>query len=190
MKRASCLTSSAVLALIAATCPAQDSRNSTVSPKATFALSNTRSHDDSVNWLRGLRGFEHFYETVGQPLYFESPFNNSGLRFLYLYHTFADGSQLGGGHLNTVAMQARVALTERWQFIATKDGYTWLDTGLLGESDGWNQLAAGFKYVFAIDPENDLVAAAGTRLMLVTGEEAALQSDTEEFSPYISIAKG
>lgn len=189
MKPASCLTSAAALALLATTCPAQDS-SSTVSPTATFALSNERFHDDSVSWLRGLRGFEHFYEPVGQPLYFESPFNNSGLRFLYLYHTFADDSQLGGGHLNTVAMQARIALTERWQFIATKDGYSWIDTGATGETDGWNQLAAGFKYVFLIDRENDMVAAAGSRIMFVTGEDDALQSDTEEVSPYVSFAKG
>lgn len=37
-------------------------------------------------FLTGLRGFEDFHEPVGQPLYFESPFNDTGIRALYLKH--------------------------------------------------------------------------------------------------------
>lgn len=165
-----------------------------ISQDATFAFSKERWHSDrKIGWdgfLSGLRGFEHFYEPVGQPLYFESPFNTSGLRFLYLYHSFSDDSQLAGGDLNVAALQVRVALTERLGFIATKDGYSWLSAGALPEEDGWNQLAAGIKYVIYADHENDLVITPGVRLMLVTGEDKVLQSDTEEVSPFISIAKG
>ncbi len=167
-----------------------------LSSKATFGVHNERKHNDpeviegNPGFLNGLRGFEHFYNPVGQPLYFETPFNNTGLRFLFLRHEFADGSQLAGGDVTVVAVQARLAITERLGFIATKDGYSWLDAGALPEENGWNQLAAGLKYAFYVDPEQDMVATAGARLMLVTGEDKVLQSDTEELSPFISVAKG
>lgn len=167
-----------------------------LSPRATFGVSGDRLHDDPEVWegnpgfLKGLRGFEHFYNPVGQPLYFETPFNQTGVRLIYLRHKFADGSQLAGGNLTVAAVQARLALTERLGFIATKDGYSWLDAGALPKEDGWNQLAAGMKYVFYADHKRDLVAAGGARLMLATGEDKVLQSDTEEVSPFLSIAKG
>lgn len=170
--------------------------SSVQSENATFALSNKRFHNDEEYWkgnpgfLNGLRGFEDFYEPVGQPLYFESPTNTSGVRLLFLHHEFSDDSQLAGGQVNVVAAQARLALTERLAFIATKDGYSWFDSGAVSDQNGWNQLAAGLKYVFYADRESNLLATAGARLMLVTGEESVLQSDTEELSPFISVAKG
>lgn len=165
-----------------------------VSPKATFAFGNERFHDDEEIWwpgfLSGLRGFEHFYEPVGNPLYFETPFNNTSLRFLYLHHGFDDDSQLQGGTLNVAALQIRVALTERLGLIATKDGYSWLDAGALPEADGWNALAAGAKYAFYVDRETDTVATAGLRWMIDSGEAKVLQGGVHELSPFFSFAKG
>ncbi len=165
-----------------------------VSPRANFALSNKRWHDDpEVFWkgfLTGLRGFEHFYEPLGNPLYFESPFNNSGLRFLFLHHEFANKSQLGGGDLNVVAVQARLALTERLSLIATKDGFSWLDANALPREEGWNSAAAGAKYAFYVDRDLDLVATGGFRWMTMSGEKKVLQGGVHELSPFISAAKG
>jgi hypothetical protein len=195
------LAAGTTFATLASNAIAQDTPTETptplatsMSPDATFAFSKERWHSDQkIGWdgfLNGLRGFEHFYEPVGQPIYFESPFNTSGLRFIYINHQFSDGSQLQGGDLNVAALQVRVAITERLGFIATKDGYSWLDAGALPKEEGWNQLAAGLKYVIYADREEDLVITPGVRLMLVTGEDKVLQSDTEEISPFISIAKG
>ncbi|MDX2131778.1 MAG: hypothetical protein SFY69_06985 [Planctomycetota bacterium] len=168
--------------------------NDTLSDRATFLLSPERWHDDSeIGWegfLSGLRGFEHFYNPVGQPLYFETPFNNTGVRFLFLHHTFSDDSQLAGGEVNVVALQARVALTERLGFIATKDGYSWLNAGALPEDEGWNEIAAGLKYAFYVDRENDFVATAGARITLDSGESKIAMFGTTEVSPFISVAKG
>lgn len=162
--------------------------------KARYAVSDSaRAEDEEIFWpgfLNGLRGFEHFYEPVGQPIYFESPFNNSQVRALFLHHTFADGSQLQGGHVNVYAVQARLALTERLGFIATKDGYSELSTGALGDDSGWNSVAAGFKYVAYMDREEDFVVTPGIRLMLNSGEAKVLQSGVTEISPFVSVAKG
>lgn len=168
---------------------------SSLSSKATFALDSSRvlgSMDKTESgFFSGLRGFEHFYDPIGNPLYFETPFNNTSVRLLYIYHGFPDDSQIDGGQVNVAAVQVRLALTERLGFIATKDGYSWFDSGLTGSDDGWNSISAGLKYAFYVDREGDLVATAGFRYMFSnSGENKVLQGDVDEISPFISFAKG
>jgi hypothetical protein len=165
-----------------------------VNPKATFLLSNERMHSDpEVFWpgfLSGMRGFEHFYDPIGQPIYFESPFVNTSARLLFLHHEFADGSQLQGGQLNVLAAQARLAVTERLAIIATKDGYSWLSAGALPEDEGWNDIAIGAKYAFIVDHEHDFVLTAGARWQWGNGDGKVLQGYSQEISPFVSFAKG
>lgn len=155
----------------------------------SVAIAQDAAKPDS-GLLTGLRGFEHFHEPVGQPLYFETPFNDTGVRALYLKHDFANGSALGGGDVTIYALQARVALSERWQFIATKDGYSELSTGLLGNDEGWNDLAFGLKYVLHADQDKNYVVSTGMRYMAENGHRGILQGGTDEFSPFVSLAKG
>ena len=162
--------------------------------KAHFALSDQSwfGEDDpnSEGFLTGLRGFNHFYEPIGNPIYFESPFNYTGARFIYLHHSFADDSQLAGGDLSVYALQLRLAITERLGFIATKDGYSDLKADALPNDKGWNDLAAGLKYVFYVDRENDTVATVGFRYMIDSGDEEVLQGGVGELSPIVYAAKG
>lgn len=162
--------------------------------KARYSLSDENLLPDSkILWdgfLTGLRGFDHFYEPVGQPLYFETPFNTTAARFLFLHHEFNDDSQLQGGEVNVAALQVRVALTERLGLIATKDGYSWLNAGALKEDQGWNQIAAGLKYAVYVDRELDLVVTPGFRFQTQGGESKVLQNTVAEFSPFVSVAKG
>jgi hypothetical protein len=142
-------------------------------------------------FLNGLQGFEEFHEPLGQPLYFESPFNSSELRAIYLKHDFSDQSPLGGGGVTVYALQARLAITDRLAFIATKDGYSELEIdGLAYEDEGWNDLAAGFKYVMIADKETDFVLTPGIRYMAENGHRGILQGGVEELSPFVSAAKG
>jgi hypothetical protein len=140
-------------------------------------------------FLTGLRGFEHFHEPLGQPLYFESPFNDTGLRALYLKHDFSDRSLLQGGDVTIYALQARLAITDRLALIATKDGYSELESGLI-QDEGWNDLAAGFKYVLVADQAKDYVVTPGIRYMAENGHRGILQGGADEVSPFVSVAKG
>jgi hypothetical protein len=162
--------------------------------KGTFAFGNEYWHSDSKigsgGFLSGLRGFEHFYTPMGNPIYFETPFNNTSLRGLFLNHGFATESQLGGGYVNVAALQIRLAITERLGFIATKDGYSWLRANGLPEESGWNDLAAGLKYVFYVDREADLVMTGGLKYNFGSGTDEVLQGSTCEIIPFLSIAKG
>lgn len=166
----------------------------TIADDATFLLSSTRIHGDpQILWpgfLNGLRGFENFYEPVGMPLYFESPFNTTQLRLLYLWHKFPKGSQIGGGDLSVFAAQIRLALTERLSLIATKDGYSVLNAGILPHDDGWNDFAIGTKYVLIADTENDFVLTPGIRWEWTNGDRGVLQGGDHELSPFVSFAKG
>ncbi|MDX2116037.1 MAG: hypothetical protein SFZ24_10540 [Planctomycetota bacterium] len=174
--------------------PAASPAGSSVSPTATFLLGNERIHSDPVigwdGFINGLRGFEHLYNPIGNPLYFETPLNNTGVRFLFIHHSFAEDSVLGGGDVTVYAMQARIALTERLAFIATKDGWSTLDADNLPEDSGWNDIALGGKYAWYVDREADLVSSIGFRWMLNNGDSGILQGDVNEFSPFLSAAKG
>ena len=167
---------------------------SSVNPNATFMCSNQRLEGDGqIGWpgfLTGLRGFEQFYDPIGQPLYFESPFIETSIRLLYLHHEFSPNSELQGGHLDVIAAQARVAITERLALIATKDGFSWLNAGALPEDSGSNDLAAGLKYAVIIDRQNDFVLTPGVRFEFRSGAGQVLQGGTYEFSPFVSFAKG
>ena len=117
-------------------------------------------------FIKGLQGFDHFHAPIGQPLFFESPLNTTELRPIYLHHEFP--APLGGS-LDVIAVQARLAITDKLGFIATKDGYSSLNTDLLPDETGWNNLAAGLKYVAIADKESDLVVTPGFRLEFDTG---------------------
>lgn len=177
---------------VAQTAPADAPPPSTDGPR--YLLSETRIHEDpELFWpgfLSGLRGFEGLHWPVGNPIYFEPPMNESHLRPIYIHHNFADGSQVGGGDLDVIAAQARIAITERLSFIATKDGYSFLDAGGLPEDEGWNDIAAGLKYTFYADPEAQLLMAAGARYQFESGDDEVLQGNVPELSPFFSIAKG
>ncbi len=174
--------------------PAEPAVAAARSDRATYLISDSPWHSEpTIGWegfLNGLRGFEHFYNPVGQPIFFETPFNNSGIRAIYLHHNFSDDSTLAGGSVDVAALQVRLALTERLGFIAIKDGYSWLDSGALPEEEGWNEIGAGLKYAFYVDREADFVMTGGARLILDSGEDKVAMWGTDEVSPFISVAKG
>lgn len=164
-------------------------------PEAAYLFSDKPLFEDFTflwdGFLTGLRGFEGFHDPVSNPLYHESPLINTQLKFLYIHHDFPDGNVLDGGGLDTVALQVRVALTERLAFIATKDGYTWFDPGLYPEEEeGWNDLAVGLKYAFLVDRESQFVLTGGIRYEWRVGAKRVFQGDNDELTPFISVGKG
>jgi hypothetical protein len=142
-------------------------------------------------FLTGLSGYEDFVMPVGQFAYFEDPFITTDIRLMYVYHTIPNRSVLRGGQVNFLAVAARVALTERLAFIATKDGYSWVDSGITRSGDGWNDIAGGFKYALIVKPDEQFLLTVGLRWELANGSSDAWQGgDSQEFSPFVSFAKG
>ena len=148
---------------------------------------------ESKTWpgfLTGLAGYEDFVMPVGQFTYFEDPFITTDLRLIYVYHTIPNRSVLRGGQVHLIAAQIRVALTERLALIATKDGYSWVDTHVTSAGDGWNDLAIGLKYALYSKPEDHFLVSTGMRWEWSNGSSDAFQGGAQELSPFISMAKG
>lgn len=142
-------------------------------------------------FLTGLPGYDDFVMPVGMPVYFEDPFITTDLRPFYIYHDIPDDSVLRGGQVHVVGLQIRAALTERLAFLATKDGYSWVDSHVTAAGDGWNDLAFGLKYAFVVRPEEHYLLTAGIKWEIVNGSSDAWQGgESHEINPFISVAKG
>lgn len=125
---------------------------------------------------------------ITSPYYHEDSFITTDLRLWYVNHQFPGSSLMGGGHAQVYALQFRLALTDKLQLVAYKDGYTDIESGLV-DDEGWNDLAAGLKWNFLQDWENDLHAAAGIGYQFSVGNDEALQGD-QEIRLWGSVNKG
>jgi len=121
--------------------------------------------------------FEGFHSPIVAPYLFEDPFIATRIYPYYLWHQFPGRSILQGGTASVIAMQARVALTDRLAFIATKDGYMWLDPDnkLLSKETGNLNLAGGLKYALWQDREKGRIASAVLRFEFPVGSSRVFQ---------------
>lgn len=130
-----------------------------------------------------------FVHPVSAPYYHEDSFVTSDVRLWYLYHKFSKQTALGGGHLQAVAVQARIALTDRFQFVANKSGYSWWDEGLDLMNDGCHDIGFGLKWNFLQDWDEQMHAAVGVGYEVASGRQASLHDD-EEWRLWGSFNKG
>jgi hypothetical protein len=137
--------------------------------------------------------YEGFQKPIVQPFLFEDPFITTGAYPYLIWHEFPDRSALGGGYATAVALQLRLALTERLAFIATKDGYKWQrpDSALLEDQQGFFNIAGGFKYALIDDPEHQFILSPALRLEVSTGSSDVFEGGSDALViPSISAAKG
>jgi hypothetical protein len=129
---------------------------------------------------------------ISAPYFHEDAFVTTDLRAWYVEHDFDSDTAavLNKGSAMVAALQVRIALTERLQLVAYKDGYTEFDdAGALADNSGMNDLAAGLKWAFVQDWENQFHLAAGLGYELGVGEEDVLQ-DSDELRLWLSANKG
>lgn len=178
---------------------AMTSANTGLTQEATTEETSSRHPElitdiESKMWpgfLTGLPGYEDFVMPVGFPIYFEDPFITTDVRLLYIYHKIPHRSVLRGGQVHVAAAQIRVALTERLAFIATKDGYSWVDSHITPSGSGWNDFAIGLKYAVHSDPDEHFLVSAGLHWEWINGSTRAWQGrDSHELAPFVAMAKG
>lgn len=138
---------------------------------------------------------QDFVHPVTSPYFHEDSFVTNDVRAWAVYQKLpktlalaGGGSAPQGGDAQVYAAQLRIALTDRLQFVAYKDGYVVMDGDALQE-EGWNDLAAGLKYAWYQDREKQLFAASGIGYELHTGNDAVLQQD-DEVRLWTSVNKG
>ena len=126
---------------------------------------------------------------ITDPTNFEDPRSQSDVRPIYAYHVipgdFAQGTGLDGGYVNVAALQLRIAITDRWSIIATKDGYVWVRPtndvktatggGIVTRNSGFANIAFGAKWNFWRDGDLGGLASLGLRYEAPSGEPQALQ---------------
>lgn len=129
-----------------------------------------------------------FVHPCTSPYFNENSFITTDLRLWYAYQKFDDSTPLGDGHGQVAAAEIRLALTDRLQLVAYKDGYFWIDSDNLDES-GWNDVAAGLKWNFYRDVEKQFHMAVGAGYQFPWGDADVLQNDGEA-RVWFSIDKG
>jgi hypothetical protein len=125
---------------------------------------------------------------ISAPYYHEDSFVTNDLRAWYVYHSFPNSIALAGGDAHVYALQARLAITNQLQLVAYKDGYVDFDSGLIQDS-GMNDLAAGLKWNFWQDWDNDFHAAVGVGYQFAFGDPSVLQND-QDLRLWASVNKG
>jgi hypothetical protein len=138
--------------------------------------------------------YDGFVPPMMDPYLFEDPFITTGLSAWGIYHQFPGDSTLRGGDLWAAAIQARIAITDRIAFIATKDGWIDFQPGLGAldhDAHGYANLGLGLK-VAAIDlPKVPFILTPSLRFELTQGSRDVLQGNGEGiFIPALSAAWG
>ena len=156
----------------------------------------------AIDWdLKGSLGegkHKRYVAPVSNPLLNETPYITTEARLAFIHHSFPSttpGLGLpGGGNTNIVALQLRIALTERLGFIANKDGYADVNFNAPGlDDDGFANIAFGFKYALFSNPEKETLVTAGLTYEPPTGRLKAgpfwLQGNGDGFlTPFVSAA--
>lgn len=123
------------------------------------------------------RAFPGFIGPISNPILSKDPRSLTEARPLYIYNKIDPSHPLGSGNFDVYAMQLRVALTDRLTFIADKDGYATIHPQVpVGTLEGWLDLAAGLKYVFVRDVENQFLVTGGFMYEIPNGEAAVFQN--------------
>jgi len=112
---------------------------------------------------------ERYVPPLTNPLFNESPFITSEVRLVYAYHSIPDdfpSISPGGGNIQVIAGQICLKLTDRLALIATKDGFAFanFDSPLLGDENGFVNIAGGAKYALYENKETGSIITTGLRI--------------------------
>jgi hypothetical protein len=130
---------------------------------------------------------------MSMPYLFEDPYVTTELNLVGIYHGFPSDSVFNGGEAGVVALQARLAITDRLAFIATKDGYmvNRPDHPWLKNEEGFMDITAGFKYAVIDDRERGVIVTPSLRFEIPVGNADVFQGDGDGvFIPGLSVGWG
>ena len=128
------------------------------------------------------RCFDDFISPMINFVHFEDPRTVTELRPIFVNHWVPNriGNNVpAGGTIQLMAVQFRVALSERLSLIGVKDGYIWDNTGGALDGlldDGWASVTAGLKYNVLRDTQKGRLASVGATYEIPLGSRKALQA--------------
>jgi len=129
---------------------------------------------------------------MSMPTVNEDPRSTTEIRPMFMYTKISEDFVTNGGNYSVVAVQLRLAITERIAFIASKDGYIWLrPDDVVPDDDGLANLAFGFKGSLIRDEEHAFILSGGLRYEAASGSQDVLQGFGKGvLNPFLSVAKG
>jgi hypothetical protein len=126
--------------------------------------------------LKLVRSDARYVPPLTFPYFNESAQIRSEIRPLYFYNHIPDdfvsvGGFKTGGDLNVFTVQGRAAITDRWAFLVTKNGYADVKfDDLLPSDDGALNFAFGAKYAALSMPETDTYLTGGLKYEAPSGD--------------------
>jgi hypothetical protein len=121
--------------------------------------------------FRSDHDFDGFTGPLSNPVQFKDPRSLTEARFLFMNNWARPGGVpvLGTGSFQVYALQLRLALSERLQLYADKDGIVRLSPNPGKSVTGLANLMAGLKYVWIRDVENQFLFSTAIQYEVPTG---------------------
>jgi hypothetical protein len=113
--------------------------------------------------------FDGFVQPFSNPIQFKDPRCMTEARGLFIAAWSDPTMPLGDTSAQIYALQARVALSERFEAFAAKDGIVRFSPGIGASQTGLANLAVGGKYAVYRDPETQTIASAVVQFEAPTG---------------------
>ena len=138
--------------------------------------------------------FDNFSSPITNPFLAEDPRSLTELRPIYLYQSIPGSHYYyGGGNMQFLGTQARVAFTERFSVVLHKLGRLSINPGdsvIASGGSGVAELWMSPKFTFWRAPDTQTIAAAGLQFQLPLGSSSAFQdTGTLGLVPYLSIGR-
>jgi len=114
--------------------------------------------------------FDGFTGPLSNPVQFKDPRSLTEARFLFIQNwTRASTPVIGKASMQVYALQLRLALTDRLQIFADKDGIVRLSPNGTTSTTGLANIAAGAKYVFLRNVETQTLGSLAVQYEAPTG---------------------
>lgn len=145
-------------------------RSALLATVAAFAVPASAHALDLAGSL-GEAGFKHYVSPVSSPLFNETPYITTEVRPMWLHQDIPSQFATDGGDIDVLAVQLRVALTDRIGFIATKDGWADIDFDkAVTDENGAANLAFGFKFAAISQAETNTLLTLGIKYEAPSGD--------------------
>jgi hypothetical protein len=134
-----------------------------VAPPATFS-------GEAGGLFESDHAFDGFTTPLSNPIQSKDPRSLTELRFLFMANFSRPSTPvIGGGTFQVYAMEARLAVTERLQLFADKDGLVMFSPKGARSRFALANIMAGAKYVFIRDEEDQFLFSGALQYEAPTG---------------------
>jgi hypothetical protein len=149
-------------------------------------MAGTVAIETAAPVLETTNGLDDAIRPMTNPTLFDLAVPTTNIHAIVMYHKLPNyvnttiGAVPMGGHVEVYALQAELAVNERFSLVATKDGYVRIrpDTQPLWSSQsGFANIAAGAKYAFIYDPTNAFALSGTATVEVPTGNHDVFQGE-------------